>query len=723
MLPLASGEAGAPFLDTSKLYSLSRWLWTDTRTGGVFPTTTTSAPFWLSLKALADLGVEPWLVQAGTYLLLIAAAGLSVNSLVQSTDWPHRRPVGVLAAVFYMAGPVAMVNVYNRFLLTHLIFQAWLPLALVLMRKAYGRGRFFWILVFCLLQVWFAHAFGTPGFVLILWTLLSLDCLRLVLIEKRPQILTTFGLAVGAWMTTNLWWLIPLLRLGPSIYAPVASRESNTDSFIGVSEYMSLPYVLRGVTSYLFKASNFFEPIYSSDWFLSIGFGLPIATILAVLIYRRDIDVLSLMMIALLSIFIMKGASGPGGGVFLRLLEDLRPLQLLRNPYERSSFMFALASSILAAVSIVWLVNRTKGLIRILGYLLLSSILAFSWPVFSGNVFFNHTFGTTELAVPKDYRQVREWLADHPDAQGLPPRTLVAPVAGEGVSQIWPSGYRGVDLGAMLIPGSISFVSAIPLPQTLQDEIRQFPLREPASILRALAVQYVVVREDILTGPDGLLDPDLVKRIANRMPELQKKVQFGALGVYEVRDHCSKGQISVATDVTMTPVASFSELPKSDIGCTTNIASAAKPRSEETTAVEIKSVRKVNPALYRTVIRSNGPYWIVLAQSSDPGWQAFVDTGSPRCRQESSILCISREASRSMPLPVKGTASAFASAWYVPRGGTSNITLYFAPQELLDRGALFSVVGLLVLAIAALYEGWASRKSILPEALDDRNGS
>ena len=111
--------------------------------------------------------------------------------------------------------------------------------------------------------------------------------------------------------------------------------------------------------------------------------------------------------------------------------------------------------------------------------------------------------------------------------------------------------------------------------------------------------------------------------------------------------------------------------------------------------------RRINPTRYEVSVDGKEPFWLVLSESFDEGWKAYVKQGSGvgdwglgketgTTERWSALWSAWKDRGKRVPLNDHFTVNGYANAWYVPKTGQYTITLEFWPQRLFELGLLIS---------------------------------
>lgn len=706
MLTLGGGEQGAPFLRPDVMGRWSWWAWSDSRVGGVFPTLPPAGPFWGSMWLLWKTGIPPWLLQALVFWIAMVVAGAAVASLARWHS-PEGSTAPLIAAFAYLLGPFTIINVWHRFILTHVLMLAYLPFSLALLRRAYGDRHWRPVVFFLLVTPWFGLVFATPGFVITLWIALAADALWMrVRLGRGARVLSKFALALACWVAVGAYWIVPLLWSGGALQETAGSSESVVVSLKGVSSYLRLPNSLLGVNGFVTE-SFALGGLYRSPVFLAILFAMPIVAFGA-LLRRRGQGTVYLAAAAILGLFLMKGAAPPGGGLFVRAVERLPLLGALRNPYERLGFLYHLPMSLLlgAAVAGLYLARpdtRWLSRARAVPAVALGALLVIGWPVISGSVFSTPQWGTYRLEVPEAYRGIEKASFDSGEPGS---RVLVVPVTAEGISYAWPTGYRGVDIVPALAPSSVSMITGTQVSPELAEALREFPATDrSAAVPRLLGARHIVVRRDVLPSPDNLIDPRFAERRLSQHAEYELVREWERISMYRITG-CVYPRVYASASVRALDAPTFGDLASAaDDGCETVVAPSAgarglADRAEGAAPVSLR-FRRLSPTSFVVSLPDGFTGWVVFNEAWHKDWRLRRIVRDPAC-PFASVTCLMRTSHPVAGVEGPVVANSFANAWSVTRWPGGDVLLVFTPQMRHEIGAMLSLLTMAGLGSAGL---------------------
>jgi GT2 family glycosyltransferase len=707
---MGTGEGGSSFLRPDVNLQDSWYLWNPSGTGGTAPELVAGTPFWASIFLAWKVGFSPWLLQAAVFWSCIVIAGTSVAYLVRASG--GNQVGAAVGALLYILGPYAEINVWHRFLLPYQLFFAYLPLALALMRRAYLSGKLGPAGVLVCVTPWFAISFVAPGLIFVLAGLLVLDAVGSRWMYGTST-LRTLSFATAGLLGVNLFWLVPLsLTAGSAIDTSASgSITSNVANLLGVSQSLPLGATLRSLNLFYTSGNQALPWPYDSGAALLIFYLIPLFG-LAAIMGRKSRPISYLVAAAALGLFLAKGSASPAGGLFVYVLRHVQLAGVFRNPYERLGFIYYLFVSILVglAVSKVRLNSwRSRASVSCVAIALMTVI---GIPSIDGSVFSTRSFGTYRLSVPSAYSVLPALLNQGPNSDT---RTVIAPVAQEGISYRWPAGYRGADVMPTLDPDSLSMLSGTPLPTGGGQSLKAFPI-DPSSVAlaRLLGVRYVAVRQDIVAGDDGLLDPTLVDRTLRTSRNFQHMVSLGRLDVFRLRG-CVYPRVFASQRALPIEQPTLSQLvgaANADCTATVSLPSAGAAIGglsvgAPSPVFALPSKRLASTA-YAISVPADFRGWIGLNEAWAAKWSARLAASAPSCPALLLASCMEWGSRHASTVTGPVVADGYANAWYVSTNKAATLLLLYRPQRYVEWGFISSTA---VMA-ALLCFGLSKRRSV-----------
>lgn len=623
-LILGSGESGLPFYNTSRLLELLRNNWTDVPLGAGGSIGFPSFPLYATITFFQNLNVPSFVLQAAMYWLIFVVGVLSVHkiaSLIEGNSSLTR----FSSALFYIFNPIVHISVLHRIQYPLIFFYGFIPLAFVIYLNGLKSRNFIYLIMLSLVSLIFSFSFVGPAFLELLFGILGLFTIFYFLFNFKKDKdffpLFYFLAFVVIFILINSWWLVPLFA---SVFVDLGSRGTvkyfnpadNVGSFKGISiQIESVLSVFR-----LFKPNAYLKDDTSWTWiygtapFIILSFFSAVAFIVGLFKKEKQLLYKFLILVALLTMFWMKGTNPPFGGVTLRIFEFFTFLHVFRNPFEKIGILLPFAMVIPLGFGTAMIINTLASKLKLSKKIVAFLILTLAFPVFmfpivTGLAFTGGPPPSNNLdigqyvKVPDYYKQAREWL----DQQEGPFRVLVLPIDGEGMTYKWEYGFAGVELSNNLFnqPMISLNTSQGDLPEmisSITETLAVYP--EKLWILaQLLNIKYIMVRDDIdyiareTEAPETVLNT-ITENMAKHFSPV---AEFGKLKIFEFnpQEFTPKVFVSSASVYLSDPgkdlgLIPFSDLQGNEVFIVSSESTAEDPYVESSQKVVIKGIRVEN---------------------------------------------------------------------------------------------------------------------------------
>jgi len=98
----------------------------------------------------------------------------------------------------------------------------------------------------------------------------------------------------------------------------------------------------------------------------------------------------------------------------------------------------------------------------------------------------------------------------------------------------------------------------------------------------------------------------------------------------------------------------------------------------------IIAYHRINPTKYSVDVNATGPFFLVLSESYDVGWKAYLN-------------------GKQVPEKYHLQANGYANCWYVTKKGQYTLTLYYQPQTIFEIGIIITALTFIGLGIYAFW--------------------
>lgn len=472
----------------------------------------------------------------------------------------------------------------------------------------------------------------------------------------------------------QLWWLLPALF----VRAPSLPAGYGDVTGILPLSHMQIDNGLALFHPFWFANDLHIYPINPFFWCVPL-------LIFALLLRRRyDRQVQFLVALSLLAIFLVKGANGPANGIYPWLFTHLPGFSTFRDPsrfYQPLALAYALLLGLAAAA---WHHRISAGL-RAWRWLSIAASMGFflliaGFPAYPALL--DQARGA--LAVnnrPTDYTRFNDFIDRQPGFF----RVLWAPARPRFAT--FSVAHPALDAGQ------------ISLCCHMTDSPPQRPwlwLNLPAAqrMLQALAIRYVVVptvlhSSDLIgeqwpTGDPTVPASAIIATIRASLPGWHER-SIGRLHIFAR---------AVPTPDLYTAVggkhASGSPACPGDALCFKalqtypHVSLSPQPQGR---VIDVNPGNQSWHDLHLSV--AHGSTYLVLAQTYDPNWLAFVEPVGASGSRWATLW--------QAPLPQRDhvVAYGYANAWLLPQAGQYHVVLEYWPQRLLLLGGALSALFLL----------------------------
>lgn len=575
------GESGLPFYDAKINFEINKDAWAKYTLGHPTNISAASAPTYLFISTLQQIGFPNYLIQAGVFGLTMIVSGLSVFFLTKHLFPDTQQEVMLLATLLYWFNPFALVNIWNRFLNNHIIFYAFLPVALLLFLKGIQANKLIYILLFGVISTLFSYAETSIAFDILLWLTLAYTAIFYIFIIKnwgeRVNILKVFSLFLGFWILINLWWISQVVSyVGLGSFAEVQSTSFSTIN--NYETFTTLSTKLGKLTDILqLYHGTFFNdeqaPLWKKMYTLSpatlIGFAISLIFFIPILFKNNNRSVLFLGGLLILGVILTKGNNQPFGEVLEWLFLHLIFLQPFRNPFEKFGFLLPLATAPLFAIGSLFIMQRIPAFFGKMFYVILILWVVVFWgfPFWTSKVFTSNeslTDGSKvdyQVSVSSYYKDAKKWL----ESQNQNFRLIALPIGGEGITYNWEKNYSGVELTNQLLPyTAVSFRTNIPFYENISRNIEQKFLTENGfnAMMDILNAKYIMLRSDIDWRLRDMRDPftiDAKLKEKEKQGEIKKVADFGEISFWE-NNQWQDRQVYIANSLNL--VSSNKNIPE-----------------------------------------------------------------------------------------------------------------------------------------------------------------
>lgn len=553
---LGTAESQIPFYNLTRFYSQIKLAWSDTNPGLGYANgiVTALAPTYFVLSLLQRAGIPNFIIEASFFWFLLVTAGLGIILFTQELFPKISQKYLLIASLFYWFNLISLVNIWNRFLYNYMALWALLPLASAFYLKGIKKHNYLYVFLVGTTCAIFSLGLSNPVFNIVLWFIfvyITIFNIFSANIKKdKLFFLLYFFLNFIFFCLVNFWWIGQVIRnLSLGKYTQELSTFYKTTDTVTTLNSLSNSL---GDINFLFRL--FHKPFFTTpfiDW--AKLFVTPWAVILEFLITgiilffiikrRKNINVLFLGSLFILSLYFAKGSNPPFGGLFEFLFTIFTPLQLFRNPFEKFGFIIPLAATPLLIAGLEDLSlrfqKRGKTIIYIISTLIIVGL--FGYPFWSGLVFTN-TFPPTnnysvgyKVKVPEYYSVADNWL----NSQGQNFRFIGFPFSSQGITYLWEKGYQGIETSTWLFSTPhIMYSTPVLYFDEVANQLEESFLRNKDfhKVMNILNAKYLMVRSDVDFHERIIRNPDEINQLAKiyaKENKLKESADFDKLKFWE----------------------------------------------------------------------------------------------------------------------------------------------------------------------------------------------
>lgn len=563
-LILGTAESALPFYDSAYHYNFTKYAWVDAWLGNSTGITTSTAPAYLVWTKLEELGVPKFIIEAGTIWALFTAAGIFIYKLIKLLFPEIKSRYLLMGVLFYWFNPLSAANVWNRFLYNHMFLWALLPVSIYFYLKGLIKKDLRYSIFSSLSTLVFSYALSSLTFVLVLFSLYLFIFIAFGLLKRDTRFnLVFFTSTVLSFVGLNSWWISQIIAGGSrASYQAVITKFftslGNLESLTDISERLGqFSYNFRFLHKFLIEQKASWISIFNNPLTQILQFFLTGIILWVIYKLRHKFEVILFGSIFILSLFLLKGNADPLGEIFEFFFLKIPYLQVFRNPFEKLSFVTALAASPLLALGLneieKYIKKDKRPLFYIGGFVYLLLVLGF--PFWTGGVlvgpkgYSKKESLSYKVEVPSYYEKAASWFKDNAHGE----RAVVLPLGEEGITYSWDYPYQGVEISNILLDmASLSLNTTIPFYSDIISELSKNQLSKSMfNFYPFLNAKYLVFRPDIDFQARKMANPKVIEdKIGGWINEglIERKAEFGQLKIYEIRTDYLLPKFSVSSE-------------------------------------------------------------------------------------------------------------------------------------------------------------------------------
>lgn len=559
------GDVGLQVYNPQRIFEIEKYIWWEaTGPGMPTPQGLVGMPFNMLFSLLQLIGFNALALQAILFFLILIFMSLGMYFLILFIFGTSYRKYAFLGSLFYLFNPYMMIQVWHRFVHSTFFVVAGLPFMVIFWLKWIRGGSVLNLILFLSINFFALYGFGTIAYILTLWVLLSLITIPEVIfpwmgIKNARRILFLFVLGLFFWILTNIWWLLPILKIAPGFLSQQHSNEESVATLVTLGQQTAVPYLIQMINPFYLFLQEDFGNSYGLVSIRLIPWIFVVVTLTGLIKGLSDHKSARWSIIFPLIFILAKGSASPLGYIYVFLLKNIFPLGVLRNPFEKMGILLPLIYTILFTYGLKIIFDYLKmklsiGIARIVIFAGFSLVIFFCWPMFTGQIF-GKIDKPSFVKVPDDYMKTDEWIKkDNLSYSGSLGKILHFPLTpGESITYNWEHGYSGLEPSALFFTSAPSISHGFNLKQ-IDDSMKAIYKSvhdsggNSAVVLRLLQdfnVRYIVLHKDVKWQGGEFYDPLQTEEILNRFDFFEVPQKFGNLVVYKISDSYFKGKISL----------------------------------------------------------------------------------------------------------------------------------------------------------------------------------
>jgi len=687
-------------------------------------------PCMAFMAFLSIIGIPLVVIEKIYFVVLFTSSGLSMYYLTSTLiEGKKKRIAALTSAFFYMVNPFTMNVLWHCLLLLPFHLYAFIPLVLALYIKGLREKRILlYPFLICFISILTSSAGTNPVFTIVVIPLLFSYLIFYILENRKRKIDITHALKFTAFLTIlllgiNMWWLLPqIASLGKRFAGATGALKTIGLSNLAILELNSRMTSLLNV----FRLQGFWEfydgykgdpyytyaSLYSLGTYQCMGFLIPILAFIN-LLKKRDGKVLYFACLTIFGLFLIKGTQPPLGIIYIWLFKNIPLFGIFRNFYDKFGVMVTLGYAFLIGVGVGEIyhyigypprpsfkndVRKVTAIIFVI-FIFLSIFGVYARPMWTGEVIpkGGKVIPSAHIKIPHYYYTAGTWL----DGQSEDFRIFPLPFPTLFYAAYdWDHGYWGSNPCPQLFPKPImSYTgSSYNLPISIARQLHENSSKDIAKVLALLNVKYILLHRD--TNWEFVKDNVFwistsskhYKTILNSQNGIHLEKTFGKLDFY--RNEFFKPLHIYATSKVCLIEGGLKEMIKEAEGEDFRVGESVLLLSKQLSPKQHSFIKRlnvtdpkgrmevnfkqINSTKYIIQAKVSKPFFLILSESFDPGWKAYID--GKEQRQHFLV-------------------NSYANGWYIDRPGKCNISIEYVPQRLFISGGIISLITLFIFVI------------------------
>lgn len=459
--------------------------------------------------------------------------------------------VALLSALFYILNPYTM-NIWHRF--TSAIFGLPLmPLIFLITTKFFKKSSFKYAFLFAIIILFFSVNAVNPAYFVSLFFPAIFYVIFEILRTRKFSQWRYLGLGLFLAIGLNFWWIFPLvLRVLQGSYNIGFLNDIGT--LKAISQCIPLLFIIRLIDT---STIHWYGVNYSPGW---IEFLIPALAIVAILLGKRNKNVLFFSLLLSIGLFLSKGLQSPGGAIFKWMFSHVPFFGMFRSPFEKFGLIIVFSYAFLVPFGLYSIWQRIKNKILKTGITVMILILLLGisvWPMWTGELFSfwqgivskgTEDVPTPRVEVPEYWQEAASFI--NQDKRDY--RIIFLPQAPlDQIVYKWKHGYWGADFGSVnllfnnpVITHLIWTPHADAYRKLVLEDLLLTGTRIYPSLFSPMNTEYILVRNDVnevalsgmITGGMKVVPLAKIHRLLDSSEFVHKVRSFGKLDLYKLDD-------------------------------------------------------------------------------------------------------------------------------------------------------------------------------------------
>jgi hypothetical protein len=403
-------------------------------------------PYAVYSAIINFFGVPAFLIQRISFYLLFTFSGISMYFLSAVILCTKNKFIPLFSALLYMFNPWALVliwSVHYTMSIGMIFAYSFFPLMLAVVAKGLKEKKGLTYIAYTspLITLVSVAGYSNPLIAVLQLVLIGFYIVFHITTERKDALhdVKFAFMFISVWLLLNAFWILPFLPLTGLYYSVSGYKALINVNDVDAFRAAGAPLfdVLRLTGFWTLQGGVAGDPIihwapsYSSP-IASLSLLFPLLAFLPILLKPKDKNVLFFTLLAVLSIFFMKGSNAPLGEFTESFFIKTGLIIPFRNPYHKFGFYVVLSYSLLMACALGEIFRRLANInphsikpLRKINILSLSHIKSlvpiacifllvglYVWPFWTGDVIDpgGKVIPSARVKIPNYYFEAANWV-------------------------------------------------------------------------------------------------------------------------------------------------------------------------------------------------------------------------------------------------------------------------------------------------------------------------